>query len=372
MPIKVAHIVRQYSPSVGGMEEVVHSIAQSQLQHGYLPRIITLNRLFTDPHARLKEDDVVSGIPVKRLPYYGSCRYPICLNVLKHVADVDIIHVHGIDFFFDYLALTRAIHGRPMVVSTHGGFFHTKFLALFKTAYFKTITRLSSLAYSKVIATCNNDGEVFCPIVSSEKLIVIENGVNVDKFKNMSSASLAQTLIYFGRWSENKRLSEVIRFFRVLLTREAGWRLIIAGREYDGSQKELTELIKKYDLTQSVQLVINPASEDLASLIGQASYFISLSGYEGFGIAPIEGMSAGLTPVLSDLPPFRSLIERSGLGVLVYPDDMEQGVSSLLSLHQQGDEKYKDSRLAVRSFVQQYDWHRVAARYRDVYADLLG
>ncbi|WP_296817706.1 glycosyltransferase family 4 protein [Thiobacillus sp.] len=303
MPLKVAHVVRQYYPSVGGMEDVVQSIAQHQMKrHGHLPVIVTLDRLFRNADQPLAGEEVINGIPVVRLPYRGPSRYPLCPGVLDRVRDADVIHVHGIDFFFDFLAATRPIHRRPMVVSTHGGFFHTRFAATLKKVYFNTATRLSSTAYDRVVATSENDGRIFNAIVQSPKKIVIENGVNIEKYADRSARELTPTLIYFGRWSENKGLLEIIEFFRQLATRQPGWKLIIAGREYDHTEAELAERIRQHGLADSVRLAANPSDQELASLIGQSSYFICLSHHEGFGIAPIEAMSAGLTPVLSDIP----------------------------------------------------------------------
>jgi alpha-1,3-mannosyltransferase len=47
---------------------------------------------------------------------------------LRHLRDADIVHVHAIDFFFDFLGWTKPLHGKKLVVSTHGGFFHTSFI----------------------------------------------------------------------------------------------------------------------------------------------------------------------------------------------------------------------------------------------------
>ena len=137
MPIKVVHIVRQYAPSMGGMEDVVQNIARQQREHhDQLPRIVTLNRLFRNSSEYLAPEAVVNGVGVVRLPFHGTSRYPLCPQVLQYVGDADVIHVHGVDFFFDYLALTKALHRRPLVASTHGGFFHTAFASRLKKVYF--------------------------------------------------------------------------------------------------------------------------------------------------------------------------------------------------------------------------------------------
>lgn len=367
MPVKVAHVVRQYHPSIGGMEEVVHNIAaQQRARHDHLPKIITLNRLFRNASAALPSHEWMNGIEVQRLPYRGSSRYPLCPAVLDEVRDADIIHVHGIDFFYDFLAATRGIHRRPMVVSTHGGFFHTRFVSALKQIYFHTATRLSALAYDSVIATSDNDGEIFNAIVKSPKLAVIENGVNIDKFADQAALTLTPTLIYFGRWSENKGLLQTIDFFKSLTARSPGWRLIIAGREYDHTEASLRAYCRQQGLNRKVELVANPSEAELIGCIRRASYFICLSRHEGFGIAPIEAMSAGLTPILSDIPPFRSLLAQAGVGIL-QDQGLAQSVADLITMHQTGEAKYANRRVVARAFVERYNWKHIADKYIDVY-----
>jgi alpha-1,3-mannosyltransferase len=373
MPIKVAHLVRQYYPSVGGMEDVVQNIARHQMEHHqHVPTIVTLNRLFRNSTEILPAEDVVNGVRVVRLPYSGSSRYPLAPDVLRHVRDADVIHVHGVDFFYDYLALTKMIHRKPLVASTHGGFFHTAFASKLKRIYFNTVTRTSSAAYDRIVGTSDNDGATFSEIVSSPKLSVIENGVNVQKYASRGSQQLTPVMIYFGRWSSNKGLVETITLFRDLIAQHPEWKLIIAGREYDHSVADLNALIEQHGLRDHVQLAPNPGDRELADLIAQASYYICLSRHEGFGIAPIEGMSAGLTPVLSDIPPFRNLVDKSGIGVLLDMQQSGNAVAQIANLHAQGAHAYEARRVAAQAFVQQYDWRHIADRYVQIYCDLVG
>jgi alpha-1,3-mannosyltransferase len=48
--------------------------------------------------------DDLDDIEIARIPYFGSSRYPIALSVLRHIKEADPVHVHAIDFFFDYFA----------------------------------------------------------------------------------------------------------------------------------------------------------------------------------------------------------------------------------------------------------------------------
>ncbi|GGY74384.1 glycosyl transferase family 1 [Cellvibrio zantedeschiae] len=374
MSIKVTHIVRQYLPSIGGMEEVVRNIAMHQLRHSnQQTRIITLNRLFRNANTELPEREIIDGIEVIRLPFYGSSRYPICPTVLRELGDTDVIHVHGVDFFYDFLAATKWLHKRPLVLSTHGGFFHTQFASRAKQTYFKTITRLSSFAYDSVVATSANDGELFSQIMRKPKLQVIENGVDTEKYADDAALELQPTLIYFGRWSSNKGLLEALDLFAQLRERDDRWHLIIAGREYDHSLAELRAQVEALRLNGHVTLAANPSDEEIKDLIQQASYFLCLSHHEGFGIAPIEGMSAGLTPVLSDIPPFKRLVGNSGLGFNISNETSASDViDQLLQLHEQGESAYAKRRSAAMAFAKHYAWSKVADRYLEIYEDLAG
>lgn len=373
-PVKVTHIVRQYLPSIGGMEEVVRNIARHQLRHGQkATRIITLNRLFRNSRQALPEREVIEGIEVIRLPYKGSSRYPLCPAVFKYLKDADVIHVHGVDFFYDFLAATKWLHRRPLVLSTHGGFFHTHFASGAKQAYFHSITRLSSNAYDRVIATSANDGDLFRKIMDGQKLEVIENGVDVDKYAGCAADQLTPTLMYFGRWSANKGLLETLALFAQLQHQHPEWRLIIAGREYDHSLAELTNAARELGISEAVTLAANPSDEEIKALLKRASYFICLSGHEGFGIAPIEAMSAGLTPILSAIPPFRRLYDQSGLGICVEPaQQLPQAIAKLLQLHAQGEIGYQARVKAAQRFAAQYAWPKVADRYLALYHQLGG
>jgi alpha-1,3-mannosyltransferase len=352
------------------MEDVVQNIARQQREHGQLPRIVTLNRLFRNSVALLAPEAVVDGVGVMRLPFHGTSRYPLCPQVLQYIGDADVIHVHGVDFFFDYLAATKLFHRRPLVASTHGGFFHTAFASRLKKVYFNTVTRSSCMAYDKIIATSDNDGDIFRNIVKSPKLEVIENGVNVEKYHGMASAVATRTLIYFGRWSVNKGLLETLTLFKQLHARQPDWKLIIAGREYDHNAAEFRALMAGQPFGAAIQIVPNPSDQELAALIGQASYFICLSRHEGFGIAPIEAMSAGLTPVLSDIPPFRNLLEQSGMGLLLTSGDAAENVDQLLALHAQTQSAYPQRCAQAQQFADRYNWRHIAGRYMDVYQAL--
>ncbi|NHN85955.1 glycosyltransferase [Acetobacter musti] len=368
--MKILHVVRQFSPSVGGLEDAVLSIARQQRNDAGLDaQVITLNRVFNNDDF-LAPRDSVSGVPVIRIPWGGSTRYPIAPSVLWHLSGADIVHVHAIDFFFDYLALTRCLHRHPLVVSTHGGFFHSGAYSRLKKLWFSSITRTSIRAYSRIVACSENDAELFAPI-AGVRLITIENGINQEKFSNAASVAPCRTLISFGRFSPHKRLDLLFPLLSSLRKRNREWKLIIAGRPAELTVEDLLAMARQAGVLSAVTFLPNPSDAELRRALGEASWFGCLSEHEGFGLAAVEAMSAGLIPVLSAIAPFRRLVARTGVGVLAKAGDLDETAGIIESLQADGALSVNRFRKQAIAGAQLYDWKDVAKRYIEVYQDVI-
>lgn len=366
MGLRVVHVVRQYHPSRGGMEDVVFNIARFQRElHGHESSVITLNRVFRTT-TLLPAHEILEGIPVTRLPYVGFERYPICPSVLMHLREADVVHVHGIDFFYDFLALTRWWHRKPLIACTHGGFFHTEFAQRIKKLFFHSVTRISSLGYKRILATSANDGDIFSTIVDSGRLQIIENGVNVDKYEDAASKSRQPVLLYFGRWSSNKGIPESMQLLKTLLSEDPQWKLIIAGREYDYNTSQLQQMARELGIEHAIDIAPNPSDIELRSLMSQASYFICLSRHEGFGLAAVEAMSAGLIPLLSKIPPYIKLAQETEVPLLI-DSDLKIGAEAIIALHSKSEAQYQELRNLAMTRVRIFSWRNVVAAYAAEY-----
>lgn len=365
--MEIVHVIRQYKPSVGGLEDATHNLC-THLNRipGCTARVVTLNRLFTHPNVQLPHEEVVDGIHVTRISYSGSSRYPFAPDILKHIKSADIVHVHAIDFFFDFLSLFRFLHHKPLVASTHGGFFHTSFAAKLKKIYFQTITRFNCMGYKTICASSENDAATFSAI-SSKNLVTIENGVNVEKWHDAGSKVATRTMIFIGRWSANKRVTTLIKLAVELQKLNPEWQVIIAGLPADDTAHELMHFIKSRDVSDAVRIVTAPSEADIKSLIGQASYIASASAYEGFGISIIEGLSAGLYPIVSPLPPFKKLLVQLGFGAQIDPNNLAASAVNIEAAHAKLQADTKTMRERCMRLSQNYAWAGVAQKFMDVY-----
>jgi alpha-1,3-mannosyltransferase len=74
--------------------------------------------------------------------------------------------------------------------------------------------------------------------------------------------------------------------------------------------------------------------------------------------------------VLSDIPPFHRLHEKSQQGLLVEPGNPQKLIDQLLSLHGEGEESYQLRREAASTFSYQYAWPAIADKYVALYETL--
>ncbi|WP_300972971.1 WecB/TagA/CpsF family glycosyltransferase [Sphingomonas sp. LHG3406-1] len=354
------------------MENFVEQIAMRQVAAGHKVRVVTLNRIFDDgEHRRLPKREVWNGVEVIRIAFAGSRRYPLAPGVMAALSEADIVHVHGVDFFADYLAAMRAVHGKAMVLTTHGGFFHTSFARGLKEVYLKTVTRASLSQYGAVIACSAEDERIFSG-VAGERLVLIPNPVDVDKFAGLADPS-SETIIYFGRLAPNKEVGRLIDWFAGLAERNPGARLIVAGKPMGVDPDVLRARARDKGLGDRFELHESPSNDALRDLIARSGTYACASSYEGFGLAAVEAASAGLFPLLNDIPPFADTLSRLGYGMTVdFADDAGWPASYDRLARERAAFRHDFTPHEIRERVAPFTWEAALPRFEEVYRKVLG
>lgn len=368
--MRVAHVVRQFPPSVGGLEEAVLKLGGALKARGFDIEVVTLDRIAKGGPDRLPASAVVDGLPVRRIPFRGSWRYPVAPGVLRAIRDADVVHVHGIDFFFDFLALTATWHRKPLVASTHGGFFHTAFAQRAKQVYFATVTRTSARAYRAICASSRSDHALFAPI-AGDRLVLAPNGVDIEKWAGLAAPQARRHMVYIGRFSSNKNLPALFPVLRTLRAINPEWRLTVAGSPWDVSGDKLRSEAARVGVAASVTIMEQPSDAAIADVVRTASYITSPSRHEGFGLSIVEGLSAGLVPVLSRIAAFAALVEDGGLGLLVDFASPDRAAQAIERQHQALQRAPADYHRAATRAAQRYSWAASADAIERAYASAL-
>jgi len=354
--VNIVHVYHHFSPCVGGAETVILEYAQRMVKHGIPTRVVCLNRC---PNGKdiLPEIGTVHGIPVKRIPFLDLKYYKVAFSVLTNLGNADIIHVHGLGFFSDILLLFKPLHGKKVIVSTYGGIFHTKKLSFLKQIYFKVFNRLLFRFADAIISIGANDTELFSEIVPAHKLKQIDIGVDMEKLLSLSLTKKKNTFLYVGRLSKNKNLEQLVKVFSQAIQKDKRLKLYVVGKDFDGTHAQLKKLVNENRLEKNVLLTGPVTDTQLQQLYRESDFFVSASQYESFGISTVEGMAAGLIPLISPLPTFKTFVTHKQNGFIVDFENTQKAVRTVLSAATMNASEKQGMRKKARSVAQQYSWN---------------
>jgi alpha-1,3-mannosyltransferase len=362
--VRVALVTRVFWPNVGGIERHVEWLARALHRRGHQVRVVTLDRAFEDGRA-LPADDVLDGIPVRRIPFRGSTRYPLAPWVLRELGDADVVHVHAVDFLADWLVATKVIHRRPVVLSTHGGFFHTAFASAAKKLWFQSATRAMVAAVDALVCTSDQDAELFGRI--SGKGVIIRNAVDFSAWEGMIPAPEAGRWINVGRVDVHKGLSNALRTLARVRDLDARpFRFDVFGPEVvPGLGDRLRAEAAGVGLAERFAVHGKVSTEVLHEAVRTAELGLFPAEYESFGLSVVETMGAGLVPVLHDNRAFRYFVD-GDTGFLADFLRPEEAARVILRARDLGDERARWS-AATRAKALTYGWDGVIPQIEEVY-----
>lgn len=367
--MKVLQVVRQFYPSTGGMEKITFQLCQRLQAKGHQSDVLTLNVDFSSK-ARLPYRESIDGVAVHRVGYLGSPRYTLAPRAISYLAPYDLIHIHGVDFFVDYFTATKPLHRKPIVISTHGGYFHTPWGMTFKRLYFQTITRFVLRATDTVICDSAHDLSIF-NMIAPNKTTLIHNGVDYKSFAKVEKAIEPGLLVYIGRISRNKQLDKLIVVFQNAVSEEPEARLVIVGPDWEHLQGQLESLAQQLGMADRVEFAGQKSEEELKGYLARAHLFVSASGYEAFGISAVEAMSTGTVPILNRIPAFEELLGSEECGFLADFDQPEAASQTILQALRLPIPTIMAMGEKAKANASRFDWDKVINEYESVYASVL-
>ncbi|WP_177228068.1 glycosyltransferase family 4 protein [Hyphomicrobium facile] len=354
------HVVRQYPPSVGGLEEYVRQLVERQSGSSRVT-VLTLDRLFGTSR-KLKKVQRVNRAVVVRVRYIGFSRFFIPFLSPKLLRRYDLIHLHSLDQFTDLISIYRRLGVPPLIVTSHGLFFHTHKFDKLKDLYFRTISRVTLSQAKKIFAVSHSDQRKLEEIgIRSEVLLN-----PVEPFPWLYAGG--HHLIYWGRIAENKSVDRLIPFFGHLVMADSTRKLFIVGSGTAADMERLNHKIRAAKLTDNIHRLGYLDGAKLQALIKDCGFTVSASQYEGYGLVQVEGMSAGLLPVMQKNSAFEEIFERSRTGLLLDFADAEIAAERFLQWEK--TQNIQD-RERARRFALGCAWPPAAARIEATYQDVI-
>ena len=114
-------------------------------------------------------------------------------------------------------------------------------------------------------------------------------------------------VLFVGTVLNRRRVPQLIDAFAVAAADLPDARLVIVGADRTWPMQDLGSVAARLGVTKKVEVRSYVGDAELASLYARASVFVFLSEYEGFGLTPLEALSAGVRTVMLDTPVAREV-----------------------------------------------------------------
>jgi glycosyltransferase involved in cell wall biosynthesis len=136
--------------------------------------------------------------------------------------------------------------------------------------------------------------------VNASRIAVIPPGVTDRGGGAVERSSREPVVLFVGSLFNRRRLPDLIAAFAQATTDLPGARLIIVGGDRTWPRQDLAAVAAQHGVQARTELRRYAPDRELGELYRRASVFAFLSEYEGFGMTPLEALSAGTPPVVLD------------------------------------------------------------------------
>ncbi len=338
------------------MEDHVLRLCQIQLKQGLKPEVLSLNQSFFDK-TRWPEGETLTldegPLKIQRAPFLGGRR--AFLPILPRNLQTDVLHLHGLDPLI-YRAFSF-IPARTRLLTTHGGFFHTPEFRWFKNLVFALHTPRFLQKMDQILACSNQDFARFAPL-APQKTRLLPNGIDWDILKPGETSKIPLGCVaVLGSHHTHKGLPRLLEAFQKAKERFKGLELKILGLNLP---KNCTDGVQMLSLSRS----------DYVATLKQASFVLSASEYEGFGIGVAEAMAAGCIPLLSRIPAHEAFLGEESSGRYIQFEKAEHLGEVLEGLLSQPQLIQTLSKTASSS-MKRFSWNRISEEILELMQELV-
>jgi len=286
-------------------------------------------------------------------------------GLLKHplLRGASVVHVHLFPALYRTPAALRRAGWKGMLVASE----HSTYNRRRGTLRGRLIDSLTYRHYKRII--CVSDAVRDALVKWRPKLVsrsvVVNNGIRLEEYLTSPerlTSHAPPVILSIGRLTEAKNYTRAITAVADLncrMDREFVYRIVGDGPH----RGKLEKLVEESGLVNRV--LLPGSSEDIPHLLREADVLFIPSLWEGFGIAAVEAMAAGLPVVAGDVPGLRDVVGTRA-GILVDPYSIS-GMSRALERVLTDRELYRRLASAGPERASAYSIRECALRHLEIY-----
>ena len=143
--------------------------------------------------------------------------------------------------------------------------------------------------------------------VTPSRIVVIPPGVTSRAGAAAERSAREPLVLFVGTLFNRRRLPDLIAAFALATRDIAAARLVVVGGDRTWPPQDLPAVATQHGVSGRVEFRSYAGDHELNGLYQRASVFAFLSEYEGFGMTPLEAMSADVPAVVLDTPVAREV-----------------------------------------------------------------
>ena len=390
--MKIAHLIPQFYPHIGGAEICIHNVCMTLVEQGHQAVVITTTLPPEDPPNLPYKIEYLwekTGGLFRNLPYFvGKTYLHMALSKLQKKYKFDLWQVTngwplGV-FAIDFFKKNRI----PCVLRCCGDdiqkFPEINYGMRLDEEIDALVTETFGLYDGYVALTESVKNEYLKLGISEDKIRIIPNGVNLAKFASLTTEgkdkirkdfglSESQILIItVGRYHPKKGFDLIPDIAKKLKENGTDFKWVIVGRN-------VCEIRKKHPDCESLGIIFvekfaNSAGKDVFSLPSQelielycsADIFAFPTLIETFGMVLVEAMAAGLPIVTTEAEGVKDVIQNEINGVKSEPGNTVKFTELLQKVITDNELRQKLIKGSLES-SKRYDWNKVVSEYIDFY-----
>jgi glycosyltransferase involved in cell wall biosynthesis len=324
---------------------------------------------------------------VLRLAIEDQRRLPAVVNAVRALTRrADVVHLNsnhpgsrlGILFGF---ALSHA--GAPLVCVEHRvSLMDDIIVPRALRPFLPRLFRWSRQGAARVIAVSKQNAELLTSYygLRADKITIVHNGIDLPDFKE-SDVALARAalraelglpeqaivILTLARLAPNKGHRYLVEAMPEVLRMHPNIHFVFAG-EHDQAEPVIAQ-ISALGLGSHVHLL--GFRSDTHHLLAASDFFVLPSLAEGFSLALVEALAAGLPTVATDVGGASEVIQSGQGGILVPPADSAALAAALNHLLSLDEAEVQRQRQAARQAAQPFSTQAMAEKTLRVYSEVV-
>lgn len=324
--MKILVVLNYYYPYVSGLSEYARLLCEELVKCGNNVIVLTAN------YDHLQEKEIVNGVKVIRAPILykiskGTVSLKFITRAVKYARSADVVLLHLP--MLESGVITQFIPNKKIICTYHCDINLAKGVLNSIILHVMDLSHTIALNRAKYIVV--NTIEYMNTSRIAKKYIdkMVEVAPPIKKLQQVKRIKHDKFRIGFcGRIVEEKGINILIAAFELLQKEKSKVELVVGGdyKAVAGGSvySDLIQYVKQHDI-KNVSFIGKIPEENMAEFYASLDVFTlpSINSLESFGMVQVEAMLCGTPVIASDLPGVRTIVQRTGMGLICKRGDAE-------------------------------------------------